>query len=85
MNKLEIIWTKKALRQLKKIDHSETITNAVDKLAEWPNVTSVKNLVNMRGYRLTVKKYRVIFDVVEDRAIIHVLEVLKRNERTYKK
>jgi hypothetical protein len=43
---------------------------------------NVKNLTGMRGYRLRVGRYRVLFDVSDD-GTIPVAQVLIRNERTY--
>lgn len=84
MNDIE--WTKKAVKQLKKIsrDDQSKVLIAVDDLAEWPDCRNIKNLVNREGYRLRVGRYRVLFTVVDGFTIvIKIEEVKKRDERTY--
>ncbi len=82
-----IDWQKKARKQLDKITDRDTrreITGAVATLAEFPNVTQVKKLVNHRHeYRLRVGRYRVLFDVLDAVQIISIEEVKKRDDRTY--
>ena len=84
----EINWTSHAFRQFKKVPQEMRviINNAVKKLAAtWPASASVKKLTNREEYRLRVRDYRVIFTVQPDGevVILHILEVNKRNERTY--
>ena len=84
MNSIE--WTKKARKQLKKIDHSDqkTVYDAVGALAYFPNCTNVKQLVNHQyPYRLRIGRYRVFFDALTTIKIIRIEEVKKRDERTY--
>ena len=82
-----IDWQKKARKQLDKITDRDTrreITGAVATLAEFPNATQVKKLVNHRHeYRLRVGRYRVLFDVLDAVQIISIEEVKKRDDRTY--
>ncbi|UQZ90200.1 cytotoxic translational repressor of toxin-antitoxin stability system [Deltaproteobacteria bacterium Smac51] len=83
-----INWTSHARRQLKKVsaEMRQIINNAVKKLAAtWPDSSSVTRLVDREEYRLRVRDYRVIFVVEPDGhvVILHILEVRKRNERTY--
>lgn len=85
MNSIE--WTKKALKQLKRIHRSDqvAIVNKVDELKDWPETGNVKPLSNHQyGYRLRVGRYRVLFDVENGNAVvILVQEVKKRDEQTY--
>ncbi len=84
MNDIE--WTKKATKQLRKINKQDqsTVVEAVEELEKWPDCNNVKNLVNRIGYRLRVGRYRVIFIVVAGSPIIiKIKEVRKRDERTY--
>ena len=84
-----VIILPKAERQLKKLAkrHSPlypAIARGVTSLANWPNVKSVKRLVNHKhGYRLRVGDYRILFDVRDEVKVIDVQEVKKRDERTY--
>ena len=82
-----IEWKKKARKQLDKIAVSDTrrdIKNAVSTLADFPNVTQVKRLLNHRHeYRLRVGRYRILFDVLDTVQVVSIEEVKKRDDRTY--
>lgn len=84
MNAIE--WTKKAVKQLRKIDKpsQKTIYTAVGQLADFPHCGNVKQLHNHRyPYRLRVGRYRVFFEVKTEVKIVRIEEVKKRDERTY--
>lgn len=81
----DIEWTRQALKQLKKIDHTrqKQIVIAVRDLKQWPDCQNVKRLRNRPGYRLRVGRYRVFFDVADRLKIVTIEEVKKRDDRTY--
>jgi mRNA interferase RelE/StbE len=81
----DIEWTRRALKQLKKIDHArqKQIVIAVRDLKQWPDCQNVKRLQNSPGYRLRVGRYRVFFDVADRLKIVTIEEVKKRDDRTY--
>jgi mRNA interferase RelE/StbE len=81
----DIEWTRRALKQLKKIDHirQKQIVIAVRDLKQWPDCQNVITLKNRPGYRLRVGRYRVIFDVADRLKIVYIEEVKKRDDRTY--
>lgn len=84
MNSIE--WTRKAEKQLSKIDRNDqkTIVLAVDELAAFPKTGNVKRLRNYPfEYRMRVGRYRVFFDFHSTVKIIRIEEVKKRDERTY--
>lgn len=83
-----IQWTKKALKQLCKIQpmkQREAISEAVDTLENNPTINAnVKALKGHNvGFRLRVGQYRVLFDLDNGVKIITISEVRKRDERTY--
>ena len=82
-----VIWTSRALKQLKKLRDPKAqrrIVLATRKLDRFPNVGGIKALRGHRyGFRLRVGDYRVLFDVFESIRIISIEEVKRRNERTY--
>ena len=81
-----IEWTKKAKKQLSKIDRSDQkpVYEAVSSLRSFPDCGNVRHLVNHEyQYRLRVGRYRVLFEVTEEIRIITIEEVRKRDERTY--
>ena len=83
----EIDWNPKAIKQLMRIgDKSDrqAIRDTVGGLSDFPDCTGIKRLVNHRNeYRLRVGRYRVLFDVHNEIKIISIVEVKKRDERTY--
>jgi mRNA-degrading endonuclease RelE of RelBE toxin-antitoxin system len=83
----KILWTKKAVKQLYRLDaKTQTqLSNGVDALEKWPNCKHVKALAGRSGYRLKVGRYRVLFRIDQSQkpVIIHIEEVKKRDERTY--
>lgn len=83
-----ILWSGKALRQLRKIPPIDgaTIRASVDReLSDLRQARNVKHLTGHAcGYRLRVGRYRVLFDVIDGvTQIILIEEVRKRDERTY--
>lgn len=86
---IEINWTDKANRQMIKLPAkiSKQIAEKVLGLIDtWPNSTNVISLTNRPEYRLRVGSYRVIFTVSPNGevVILNILEVRKRDDRTYK-
>ena len=82
--------TKKALKQLKKIQQQEQpkIYNAMQNLKNSETWGDVRKLVNHEyDYRLRLGNYRVLFNATDDETLeineIRVEEVKKRDERTY--
>ncbi|PYG82775.1 MULTISPECIES: type II toxin-antitoxin system RelE/ParE family toxin [unclassified Pseudomonas] len=81
-----INWSRKAVKQLRKIDKVDQpkVYDAVQALAHMLHAQSVKALVNHHyGYRLRVGNYRVLFDWDGGVKIVSIEEVKKRDEHTY--
>lgn len=80
-----IEWTRKALKQLKRLQqqHRKQIVVSVRALEHWPDCPNVKALVNKPGYRLRVGSYRVLFEVEDELRVIEIEGVKKRDDRTY--
>ena len=85
MNK--ILWKKKALKQLKKIPQVYRLAIVDSVEAELPDFSKSKQVKTLQNhhyqYRLRVGRYRVFFDHDQCVKIVHIEEVLKRDERTY--
>ena len=75
----EIIFSDKALKQLKKLDRAvqERIITALERIRIRPG-SYVTKLVSDPGYRFRVGDYRVIMDI--DNNVLHIL-VLKVSHR----
>src|SRR5690606_21594620 len=82
----DINWSKKAQKDLSKIDRrdKEAIIDAVDTLQDLPTAKNVRHLTNHDyGYRLRVGHYRVLFDADDIVMIVEIQRVKKRDENTY--
>lgn len=87
--KNHIVWKKKALKQLVKIDsrYQKSIVNKVDELTSFPQVSlDIKALQGQDDYyRFRVGDYRVIFSVQNgEPTIICIERVAKRTDQTYR-
>jgi len=88
---MEVIWQRKATKQLMKIGDRrlrERITNAVDALEAVNSINdcaAAKELNNHAyDYRLRVGDWRVMIDLIAGEPVIaSIEEVKKRDERTY--
>lgn len=82
-----IIWTRKATRQLLKIQQEfrTAIYQAVSQ--ELPDMSTARNVKATPSaqydYRLRVGRYRVLFNYDGEIKIVSIEEVKKRDERTY--
>ncbi|MBI5626236.1 MAG: type II toxin-antitoxin system RelE/ParE family toxin [Nitrosomonadales bacterium] len=87
MNDIE--WSTKAARQIRKIDDKrkrQGLFAEVQQLAHWPDCPGdIKRLQGRDDYRLRVWDYRVIFETDQSGKpiIVTIMQVEKRNERTY--
>jgi len=83
---LEIEWTNKARKQIRKIGDRkavERIFQAIEAFAA-NAPCDVKVLVNHRcSHRLRVGRYRVLMTVDYGMDVVLIVEVRKRDERTY--
>lgn len=76
-----IIYSKKALKFLKKQDKT-TQKRITDAIARLPKEGDIKKMRGVRGYRLRVGNFRVLFDV--NGMIIDIIEIDNRGQ-IYKK
>lgn len=85
----EIEWSTKAARQIRKIGDKrkrQGIFAEVQQLAHWPDCPGdIRRLQGRNDYRLRVGDYRVIFEIDQNGKpiIVTIMQVEKRNERTY--
>ena len=72
----EIIWSERAIKELKKIDRfiAKRIFNAATQLKEDPYHNIIK-ITNSPYYRLRVGDYRVILDIEKNQLRILVIKV----------
>jgi len=62
----------------------ERVRYKLGELAENPRPHGVIQLKTRDSYRIRVGNYRVIYDVSDSQQKVEVLDVLRRNEKTYK-
>lgn len=84
----DVIWKKKAVKQLRKIDtrYQATIVTKITMLSDFPLVEL--DIVKLSGcddsYRLRVGDYRILFDRIDGEPVIISIEaILKRDDKTY--
>lgn len=72
----EIIFTDKALKQLKKLEHDdqERIIKSLERIRIRPEA-HVTKLVGDPGYRLRVGNYRVLLDINKGKLLILILKI----------
>ncbi|PIE98145.1 MAG: cytotoxic translational repressor of toxin-antitoxin stability system [Treponema sp.] len=83
---MKVQWSKKSLKQLRKLPESEQekIYIKGSDLKNFPNVDNVIHLTNHKyNYRLRVGNYRILFNFKSVIKVISIEEVKKRNEGTY--
>lgn len=84
----EIVWTRRALKQLMSIDqrYIHRIKNKVSKLSDFPDVDlDIKKISGESNqFRLRVGIYRILFDVIDGKpVIINIQAVMRRTSTTY--
>ena len=77
----EVVWSKKAVKQLKKLDKKDAriIRDRVLEIREDPYKTA-NRLVNQALFSLRVGQYRVILDLKREKLIIFTVSVGKRGK-----
>ncbi len=83
MNK--ITWSNKARKQIKRIPEALKLFAKInDELIDFSDSKNVKKLTKHdHDYRLRVGRYRVLFDYANEIKIVEIVEVKKRDDRTY--
>jgi mRNA interferase RelE/StbE len=77
--------TRQAAKHLAKITTKDQarLKRALEKMKTDPFSGDVVKLVGYDAYRRRVGSYRIIFSLDESRIVILVLDILRRNEKTY--
>jgi mRNA interferase RelE/StbE len=83
MDSYKIEWKKSALKELYDIrqEYIPRIVEAVENLISNPLPAGVKKLAGAeRTYRIRVGIYRVIYEVLDDKLVIHIVRTRHRTE-----
>jgi len=77
MARFEIEFAASIRKDLKKIHKKEVtkILSEIQKLADDPLPIACKKLTNEALYRIRIGNYRVIYEIHDDKLIIHVVKV----------
>ncbi len=84
---MEIMHTTRAVKQLSRftVQQRSMLEKACIVLENWPpQHADVKKLKNRPDWRLRVGRFRVIFEVNEEEAVIVITQVVIRDNRTYR-
>jgi len=83
MHMYKITFSKKADKALRRIPRNIALTigKKIRELAHDPNgMRNVKKLTNHPGYRLRVGDWRIIYTVIENELLIHIINIKGRGE-----
>lgn len=83
---MKIILATRAAKQFSKLTAQQraAIEKSYASLETWPpQHADVKKLKNRPDWRLRVERFRVIFEVNEEEAVIVITHVVIRDDRTY--
>jgi len=71
-----LIYSKKALNQLEKLDllNRKRIINILERIRIRPH-HFIKKIVGTKYFGLRARNYRIILDIINEKLVIHVLEV----------
>lgn len=73
----ELQFKKKAIKALAKINepYYSAIIKAIDELSENPRPFGYKKLTGRNGFRIRVGTYRIIYDILDTKLIIQIVNV----------
>lgn len=84
----KVLYSPRAVKSLKKIpkDYQIRIKNKIGELIKNPYVPGTLKLVDypIAKFRYRVGPYRILFDIEDRKRIIEILDIRKREEKTYK-
>lgn len=84
----QAVFSSKAERAFLKLDKNlaKQIADAIRKLQENPRTQGTIKLENapVASYRYRVRNWRILFDIDDKAKIIEILDIRKREEKTYK-
>lgn len=85
---IQVVWSTKAVRQLKKIADKQVHKQIVQKVEMLQNLQDLTaNIKRLRGhqhrFRLRLGKYRILFNIKYESHLLEIAEVKRRNEQTY--
>ena len=68
------------------IKEAQRVKLAIEKLEQNPRTCGTIKLENapVASYRYRVGDYRILFDIDDEAKIVEILDIRKRDERTYK-
>ena len=72
---MEVVLNPHALKYLKRMNspNQDRVTKALEGLAKNPPLGDICSLSGKNGYRLRVGSYRILFDIIEDKIVVHAI------------
>lgn len=84
----QVIFSRRAEEAFLRLSDKEArrVKEVIDKLKQNPRIYGTIKLENapVASYRHRVGENRILFDVDDEAKVIEILDIRKRNERTYK-
>ncbi len=84
--KYTVVFKPSVAKQIRRLDKKEQkkIIAVAESLASNPRPYGYKKLVDKEIlYRVRVGNYRIIYEIFDNILVINILQIKKRNERTY--
>ena len=83
----KVAYSPRSAKSLKKIprQYQINIKNKIEKLSKDPYIPGTIKLVDYPAaeFRYRVGNYRILFDINDEEKIIEILDIRKRDEKTY--
>lgn len=83
----KVTYSPRAAKSLKKIPklYQINIKNKIERLSSNPRIPGTIKLIDypVAEFRYRVGNYRILFDVNNEEKIIEILDIRKRDEKTY--
>jgi mRNA interferase RelE/StbE len=82
MGKYKLLFKKSVAKDLKSLPKSDVrkILRRIDNLAEDPRALGSKKLSDQEYYRARQGVYRIIFEILDDQLVIHVIKIARRSK-----
>ena len=82
MEKYKLLFKKSVAKDLRSLPKNDVlkILQRIDTLSEGPRVLGSKKLSGQEFYRIRQGVYRIIYEILDDQLIVHVIKIAHRSK-----